>query len=74
MARIAWEKNGLINIKLRDDLYTIGQMLISPTVRFYDIVSKDGIWKDVDLNNAKSLFQAYALTAAKKIGGRQDQG
>ncbi len=67
MARIAWEENGLINIKLRDDLYTIGQMLISPTVRFYDIASKDGVWKAVDLNNVKPLFQAYALSASKKL-------
>jgi hypothetical protein len=67
MARIAWEENGLINIKLRDDLYTIGQMLISPTVRFYDIFNKDGNWKSIDLNKVKPLFQAYAFGAAKKL-------
>jgi hypothetical protein len=67
MARIVWEGNGLINIKLRDDLYTIGQMLVSPTVRFYDISSKDGVWKTVDLNNVKPLFQTYPLRAGKKL-------
>jgi hypothetical protein len=67
MARIAWEENGLINIKLRDDLYTIGPMLVSPTVRFYDISSKDGVWKTVDLNEVKPLFQAYAFGAVKRL-------
>ena len=67
MARIAWEENGLINIKLRDNLYTIGQMLVSPTVRFYDISNKDGNWKAVDLNNVKPLFWAYAFSPAKKL-------
>ncbi len=67
MARIIWKDNGLINIKLRGDLYSIGQMLVSPTIRFYDISNKDGIWKDVDLNKVKPLFQAYALAAAKRL-------
>lgn len=67
MARIIWEDNGLINIKLRDDLYTIGQMLISPTVRFYDIANKDVVWQSVDLNKVKVLFQAYAFAATKRL-------
>jgi hypothetical protein len=67
MARVVWKENGLVSIKLRDDLYTIGQMLVSPTVRFYDIASKDGVWKSVDLNNVKPLFQAYAFSVAKKL-------
>ncbi len=67
MARIAWEQNGLINIRLRDDLYTIGQMLTSPAVRFYAISNKDGAWTNVDLNDVKPLFQAYAFGAVKRL-------
>jgi hypothetical protein len=59
MARVVWKENALVSIKLRDDLYTIGQMLVSPSMRFYDIPSKDGIWKSVDLNYVKPLFQVF---------------
>lgn len=59
MAAIVWKEDALVNIKLRDDLYTIGQMLISPAMRFYDIVSKDDAWQSLDLNNVNPLFQVY---------------
>lgn len=59
MARIVWKENALVNIKLRENLYTIGQLLVSPIVRFYDIATKDGAWEAVDLNNVKPLFQVY---------------
>lgn len=67
MARIVWKDDGLINIKLRDDLYTVGQMLVKPAMRFYDVSSKNGIWRDLDLNKIKPLFQCYAFAAAKKL-------
>lgn len=59
MARVVWKENGLVSIKLRDDLYTIGQMLVSPSMRFYDIASKDGVWKSIDLNKLNPLFQVF---------------
>lgn len=57
--RVVWKKNDLVNIQLRDDLYTIGQMLISPAMRFYDISNIDGVWNDIDLNNVKPLFRVF---------------
>ena len=54
--RVVWKKNDLVNIQLRDDLYTIGQMLSSPSMRFYDISNTDGMWSDIDLNNVRPLF------------------
>lgn len=59
MARIVWKENALVNIKLREDLYCIGQMLASPTMRFFDIASKDGIWQSIDLNKLKPLLQVF---------------
>lgn len=56
MARIIWKENSLVNIKLREDLFTIGQLLRSPFIRFYKIQSSDGCWKNVDLNNIEPLF------------------
>lgn len=57
--RIVWKVDDLVNIKLRDDLYTIGQMLTSPTMRFYDIFNNDGVWENIDLNNVKPLFSVF---------------
>lgn len=37
----------------------IGQMLISPAMRFYDISNTDGVWNDIDLNNVKPLFRVF---------------
>ena len=59
MARVVWQAHALVSIKLRDDLYTIGQMLASPTMKFFDIASKDGVWQAVDLNEVKPLFQGF---------------
>lgn len=57
--RIVWKVDDLVNIKLRDDLYTIGQMLTSPTMRFYDIFNNYGVWENIDLNNVKPLFSVF---------------
>ncbi|QGU88101.1 hypothetical protein [Erwinia sorbitola] len=57
--RIIWKNGDLVNIKLRDGLYTIGQMLTSPAMRFYDISSVDGVWGNIDLNKVKPLFRAF---------------
>ena len=60
--RIIWTCGDLLNIKLRDDLYTIAQMLASPTMRFYDIRSSDGNWKNIDLNSIDHLFQVFVAS------------
>jgi len=64
--RIIWKAGDLVNIKLRDNLYTIGQMLISPTMRFYDISNTDGIWEDIDLNKVNPLFGAFVGNVINK--------
>jgi len=60
--RIIWTPGDLVSIKLRDDLYTIGQMLPGPVMRFYDIRSADGKWRNIDLNSIGHLFQAFIAT------------
>ncbi|CFQ68331.1 Uncharacterised protein [Yersinia pseudotuberculosis] len=57
--RITWKDGDLVNIKLRDGLYTIGQMLTSPAMRFYDIFNTDGVWENVDLNKVNPLFRVF---------------
>lgn len=55
--RIVWKKGDLVSLKLRDDLYTIGQMLTNPAMRFYNIKSTDGNWANIDLNDVEPLFR-----------------
>ena len=56
MAKVIWKENDLVNLRLKDDLFTIGQMLRRPYMRFYNIQSTDGCWKNIDLNKVESLF------------------
>ncbi|REG61339.1 hypothetical protein B0G80_4186 [Paraburkholderia sp. BL6669N2] len=57
--RMIWVPGDLINVKLRENLYTIGQMAVSPVIQFYDIFNSDGIWRDVDLNVIDPLFRVF---------------
>lgn len=60
--RIIWKENDLVSIKLRDDLYTIAQMLIRPEMRFYDIFNSDGVWQHIDLNKVNALFKVFVAS------------
>jgi hypothetical protein len=57
--RVIWRPGDLVNIKLRDSLFTIGQMLTKPVMRFYDIVNSTGRWENVDLNDVPVLFRVF---------------
>jgi hypothetical protein len=64
--RVVWKKNDLVNIQLRDNLYTIGQMLTSPEMRFYDIFNSDGAWQNLDLNKIEPLFSVFVGNVINK--------
>ncbi|ABS46467.1 MULTISPECIES: hypothetical protein [Yersinia pseudotuberculosis complex] len=64
--RIIWKVGDLVNIKLRDDLYTIGQMLTSPAMRFYKISNGNGVWEDIDLNKVEVLFRVFVGNVVNK--------
>jgi hypothetical protein len=55
--RAFWKQDGVICLKLRDDLYTLAQM-VNPVamMRFYEIFKDKDEWQGVDLNNVKPLF------------------
>lgn len=61
MARIIWQENDLVSFKLRDDLYTIGQLLASPFVRFFDIQNYSGCWQDINLDSVSELFTVLVV-------------
>ena len=57
--RIIWKDNGIVSLKLRENLYTLGQMLGRAQMRFYNIRNSDGKWNSVDLNEIDSLFTLF---------------
>lgn len=63
---VVCKRNDLVNIQLRDNLYTIGQMLTSPEKRFYDIFNSDGAWQNLDLNKIKPLFRVFVGNVINK--------
>ena len=54
--RVTWKENALISLKLRDDLFTIAQMLRLPFLRLFKVSNKDGVWRNLDLNKVEVLF------------------
>lgn len=67
LKRLIWKENFLFNIKLSNNMYTIAQMSISPTIIFYDLLSKDGIWHNINLNNEKYIFRVFVGNIFKNI-------
>ncbi|EGE4661013.1 hypothetical protein SBON0708_004234 [Salmonella bongori serovar 48:i:- str. 94-0708] len=59
MMRIIWKPGYLINLKLRNDLYTIAQLEGNFVVRFFDIFNAHGIWKDIALNTTSQLSSVF---------------
>lgn len=57
--RISWKHNNVVSLKLREGLYTLGQMLGQATMRFYKVTSPDGDWAGVDLNKVEPLFTLF---------------
>jgi len=58
--RINWKYGKIYSMKLRDNLYTLCQLLSSPMVLIYDIKNKDGKWPKNCLNGINPLFRVYA--------------
>lgn len=59
MTRIVWKAGNLVSLKLRDDLYTIGQMESGAIMRFFDIKNHNGEWEYINLNNVRQLFRVF---------------
>ena len=54
--RVIWKPGDLVNLQLRNNMFTIGQMLGSPYMRFYKVHNDNGKWGDLDLRNEEELF------------------
>jgi hypothetical protein len=56
VARIVWKANDVVSLKLREDLFTIGQLLRKPYMRFFKVAQPHGVWQNIDLNQEEVLF------------------
>ena len=55
--RAFWKQDGVISLKLRDDLYSLAQMVNSiAKMRFYNIFKAKDEWLGTDFNQVESLF------------------
>jgi hypothetical protein len=54
--RIIWKRNHLVNVKLREDLYTPAQMLVDPYIMFFALFNQTGRWEGVELSKTPTLF------------------
>ncbi|MGQ7249536.1 hypothetical protein ACUN9Y_19655 [Halomonas sp. V046] len=60
--RITWNPEDFVSLKLRSNLYTIGQMLNKPAMQFFDKFNHDGNWGETSLRNDDLLFKAFIST------------
>ena len=56
LKRLSWKEGGVISLQLREGLYTLAQMRVSPCMQFYAVSTSDGFWAGVDLGAVPSLF------------------
>jgi hypothetical protein len=56
MARIVWKENAIVSIKIRDNLFTLAQMINSPYLIFFNVFSADEQWKAINLEKVPVLF------------------
>jgi hypothetical protein len=55
MARIIWKEGDILNIQLKENLYTIGLMHVDPYIFIFNIHNKNGKWENVDLDKIPLL-------------------
>ena len=66
LKRVTWKLDGVLSVKLRDNLYTLAQMRENSLMQFFDIRSSDGQWHDLDLSAVEPLFCIYVAEARMK--------
>ena len=54
--RVVWKEGDVVSLKLRDGLFTVGQMSVSPHMAFFNVKSTDGQFGDLNLNQAQFFF------------------
>jgi hypothetical protein len=74
MAKQNSRAGDVLSIELRDNLFTLAQVPISPYFMFFNIASNDGAWKNIDLDTVEPLFSVPVATARMKplIAGAAD--
>jgi hypothetical protein len=58
LKRVHWIDNSVLNVRLRDNLFTLAQMRSNHLLEFFD-ASSSGEWETVDLSAIPVLFTIY---------------
>ncbi len=58
LKRVQWKDNAVLNVRLRDDLFTLAQMRSNHLLEFFDIRSR-GEWGVLNLSSVPVLFTIY---------------
>lgn len=56
MARIVWRVGDVISIAVRDDLFCLAQMLVSPCLLFFHTFRNTNEWNGIELDREPILF------------------
>ncbi len=56
-----WKKNQVFSVKLRQDIWAIGQMLDSPFILTFNVFKSKNDWGEIDLKHAPTLFCCSVL-------------
>ena len=56
MAKIKWQEDSLLSVRVKEGLHTLALLKRSPYAWFFDIKADHGKWEKVDLLNLKPLF------------------
>lgn len=54
--RVVWKSSTVVSLQLRDDLYTVAQMLKDPYLMFFYVKHDTDDFSGLDLNREKELF------------------
>ncbi|WP_028456396.1 hypothetical protein [Chitinilyticum litopenaei] len=72
--RAFWQENAVFILKLRDDLFTVAQMMPKGTarIRLYNIFKNEDIWRPLDLSFIEPLFTVpIGNVVIQKLGVRR---
>jgi hypothetical protein len=59
MTKLAWSKNAVFSLKLKDGLYSLCQMRKASIMEFFARCAPKDAWKGIDLNQEKILGQYF---------------
>lgn len=71
MNRLVWAVDGVLSIRLRDDLFTVAQMRENSFMQFFDIRSREDGWNGIELSRVNGLFVTLVANSTRDLYERR---